>query len=204
MIERLARRSVMSAIRYRYRAGYSYGGYSGKGRRNRERSRAARFDVQRMLDEYTEADEEPRRERYIPIGRCSEFLPSAGVENEELTLHDSTAQAALPFGEPEEVANDHRQDGLIRIRSGDASPRVETQEPRSQEARGSETLTGAVHQEPRGPGRGLDGPQVRSPRPATSAGQERMSVKAGGLVYGCAIGSAAAAAVLMVLRLAVL
>ena len=55
----------------------NYGGLSGKARRRRNRSRAQRLYTKQYIDEYLEPKAPSHSDRYIPIRRRSEFLPSA-------------------------------------------------------------------------------------------------------------------------------
>ena len=61
------------------------GGLSGKARRSRYRGRALRLYTQQLIEEFLEPEPHAtRRDRFIPIGRRSEFLPSATVPGSEM------------------------------------------------------------------------------------------------------------------------
>ncbi|MFH1110914.1 MAG: hypothetical protein V1790_17205 [Planctomycetota bacterium] len=168
-----------------------YNGLAGKARRARDLSRASRMLARQMIDEYLYPESDAwRPQRFIPIRGRSEFLPSAAFIREE----------------PSTLT--HRQLELP-LTAGAVSP------PSAIEAAPERTL----------PHRGVEaspGPTVAT-EPRTAAEQPRDSVirprrapfrpirrrkpsspfTPGGFLFGCALGSAAAAVVLLVVQLAV-
>jgi len=186
----------MSAIRYRFRGGLTYGGYSGKARRNRDRSRAARMEAQQMLEEYAEpAGETSSHERIIPIGRRSEFLPSVGAIGAEVGYDASDAQMDLPLRSTRPARDDSGTDGkdhAIRLcpgRNGDSAQKSFDTESLNLLPRAQRNLW-------------RDLPVAKLASAARSAMAK--GHRAAGLLFGCAVGSAAAAAVLLIIRVAVL
>ncbi len=127
------------------------GGLSGKARRNHFRGRALRLHTQQLIDEFLEPESRPARtERFIPIGRRSEFLPSAAAPGSEV---------------------------------GD-------------EPIGREVIRFPVDRE-----RAKGVPVVRPPRPPqTPEKSEPAAFTTRGFLYGCAMGSAAAAVILLLIQ----
>lgn len=195
----------MSAIRYRYRSHAGYGGYAGKARQNRDRSRAARFDMESMLEEYAEPQLARMEEREIPIRRRSEFLPSAGVVGSEVGYDFADRQMDLPLSPQQARSADDSGCGdevlsqlnIVEENAfgvGQDAAAVPVIECNAQAVAG-EALPVPTNRRTRSRS---PIPQIRFDRTVFSG------VPGAGLLYGCMIGGAAAAAVLLVLRLAIL
>lgn len=195
----------MSSIRYRYRAGLGLGGYSGKARKNRDRSRAARFDVQHMLDEFSDLnDGDEKHDRFIPIGRRSEFLPTV-MESSERS-DETRQQVDLPLTSPRDAAESHKEiagsaPDVIRMNRRDTSGGQEgtcgsTCGPKPTAVISTRPAPRLVPHSPE--------PRTRPKSSITVNPLGDLLKRTGGLMYGCAIGSAAAAMILLVLRVAIL
>ncbi|MGB2986704.1 MAG: hypothetical protein WBE26_12570 [Phycisphaerae bacterium] len=155
------------------------GGVSGKARRVRYRNRAARLYTQQMIDDYIELDPDGlHRERHIPIRGRKEFLPSIAQRwDASVDRHD--AQLELPLGLPEKMQKVQRAADKTRT-VPQASPKPEAD---------------AVIRFPRIPRRETDlelKPPVQYRRKA--------GFTFSGFLIGCAMGSAAAAMVLLVVQ----
>lgn len=160
------------------------GGLSGKARRVRNRSRAARLHAQQMIEEYAEPDPlAGHRDRYIPIRGRSEFLPSV-------------AQASVPAARP-----DRRQMEL----------------PFTSAAKTNVTVRPATVVSPAPPcdTRPKADAVIRPPCTAGKVGAlpfkppeqfghaRRRKYTISGFLVGCAMGSAAAAVALFVVRIVI-
>lgn len=195
----------MSSIRYRYRSSTGYGGYVGKARQNRDRSRAARFDMERMLEEYAEPELAQMEERVIPIRRRSEFLPSAGVVGSEVGYDFADRQMDLPLAPHATNSADDSGCGdevfsELKVIGENAFEKSDDQAS-APEPQGARQITAPC-----------TGPQAS----ADPGGRERAArlvridysvfggVPGAGLIYGCMIGGAAAAMLLLILRFAIL
>ena len=155
-----------------------YNGLAGKARRARDLSRASRMYARQMIDEYLYPDADAwRRERYIPIRGRSEFLPSAAFISED---QDASTQ---------------RQLELPLIGTGAAH---ESSPPDLTVKRSTAV---EVADEPR---RDSVIRPLKAPfQPTQRRKQKQSPFTPGGFLFGCALGSAAAAMVLLVVQLAV-
>lgn len=155
-----------------------YNGLAGKARRARDLNRITRMYAQQMIDEYLYPDPDPvRPERYIPIRGRSEFLPSAALISED---QDAPTQ---------------RQLELPLISAGAARERTLPDETVER------STSVAVADVPR---RDSVIRPLRAPfQPMKRRKQKQSPFTPGGFLFGCALGSAAAAMVLLVVQLAV-
>jgi hypothetical protein len=153
-----------------------YNGLAGKARRARDLSRASRMHAQQIIEEYlyTESDAW-RPPRFIPIRGRSEFLPSAAFVGE--------ATSALR----------HRQLELP-LAAGTV-----TTLPAPDETARERTLPEPVVQ----PRRDSVIRPRRAPFRPVQRRKQSSPFTPGGFLFGCALGSAAAAVVLLVVQLAV-
>ena len=144
------------------------GGLCGKARQHKHRTRGLDMMTQEMISEYLYEDEEvTEQERYIPIGRRSEFVPTAA---------DTTAagnQLELPF--------DTREDDEALC-----FPRRSADRPRQHDADRAEQAAAPDTQ--------------RATAACTPPNVTRTNWR--GLMFGCLVGGAAAAVVLMMIRVA--
>ena len=161
----------------------NYGGLSGKARRRRNRSRAQRLYSKQFIDEYLEPKAPSHSDRYIPIRRRSEFLPSAPLP-EGVAFVRKEAERELQLGLDNNVdrlvgARAHKRKASGVIRFGVRATRIVSRAAdRVKEAGGTDTARDSS----------ADVAPPFTPR---------------GFAYGCLFGSAAAAAILLVVRVAV-
>ena len=153
-----------------------YNGLAGKARRARDLSRASRMQAQQMIEEYLYPESDSwRPQRFIPIRGRSEFLPSAAfMSDEPSTL--THRQLELPLSAGAVASRPSRAEG---------APERTLPEHVVRSRRDS------VIRPPRAPFR----PVQRQKQSAVFT--------PGGFLFGCALGSAAAAVVLLVVQLAV-
>lgn len=157
-------------------------GLCGKARRVHHRNRAARLHARQWVDEYFDRDTaEPPGHRYIPIRGRSEFLPTvARVDRSAARGRDG--QLELPL--------------TTAGRADNAGRAVAT--ARTVPDRGAGPTKDVVI---RFPSRSQS-PVGRAFKPPMQFGpRNRFTI--GGFLLGCAMGSAAAAAVLLVVRVTV-
>ncbi len=158
-------------------------GLSGKARRVRYRNRAVRLYTQQLLDELFEPDRPyaTRPSRYIPIRGREEFLPSIAHTSDVAAARTRT-QLELPF-----PTSDRARTALPTTDTTRAVSKRKTQEagdmplrfPRAEKA-------------------------TASPIPRASERPEvDKNFTIGGFFLGCAMGSAAAALVLLVMQTAI-
>lgn len=150
------------------------GGLSGKARKVRYRNRAARLHTREMINEYFEpVAMRSNAGRFVPIRSRSEFLPSVAHADR---LHDATGQLELPLTE------------------NDKSP--------AQQSRPSRTDDRVIRFR-----RNTNKPASRDPRTfrfgAFGARRAGRDFTLRGFLVGCAMGSAAATLVLLVVHTAV-
>ncbi len=152
-----------------------YNGLAGKARRARNLHRASRIYAQQMIDEYLYPElETTRPERVIPIRSRHEFLPSAAFFREE------TSQPA-------------KRQLELSLAGGTSSTKRSLPEPLI----GILKFTDAVKRD-----------SVIRPRKAPTQSTPQRTQKESpftprGFFFGCALGSAAAAVVLLVVQIAV-
>lgn len=151
-------------------------GLAGRARRARHRSRASRLHHQHLIEEYlggSERLQDSRSDRPIRIGHRPEFLPSA-----ELGLDDSGAgQLELPLITPEAI---------------EAGAVITIPKEKSASLAALEAATIATQSSPATPVHEVSSVAV------TGSAADEFSIR--GLLVGCAMGSAAAAMVLIVIR----
>ncbi len=151
-------------------------GLAGKARRTRQRSRASRMHHQHLIEEYlgeSKSHLHAGRDRPIRIGHRPEFLPSA-----DLGPDDSAAgQLELPLPAPEVIDGD-----AVMIIPKEKSTKLAA----------LEAATIAVQTRPALP--------VREVRTVADTGADENEFSLRGLFVGCALGSAAAAMALVVIR----
>jgi len=161
------------------------GGLQGKERRMRDRGRAERMYLQSLIDEYLHPDEKSgRRERFVPIRSRSDFLPSAafaeGEQNQEsmrqLELSFEVALASAPTQQERMETKSVKSPALVLVQD---------------EPAGKSFKPVLVKR----PSRAAD-PRVASPTPVS---EREFTLR--GLLFGSAMGSAAAAMLLLVVRL---
>ena len=156
------------------------GGLNGKARTLRQRDRASRLHAQQLLGEYFDPDSvADRRDRYIPIRSRSEFLPAVIAWRDECNEHDrgfaQGAQVEMPLDADAPAPADLCDAGM-KVPATQATP-VELRQVNEK------------------PPMGWARPKV-SFQPL-SRRNPRSSFDPKRFLYGCLLGSAAAAVVLL-------
>jgi len=156
------------------------GGLAGKARCARDRNRAARMYLQQVIDEYLDPDHDGRYPRWpVPIGGRSDFLPSA-LQCTETPESGHAVQLELPLPVSETaVSTAPSTEAVGTTPTGDTAPAVDTviRFPRSPEHRARPVL-----------------------KPPQQFRRRREEFTIGGFLAGCAMGTAAAALVLLVVQ----
>ena len=156
------------------------GGLAGKARRVRNRSRAARLYAQQLIEDYFEPDPtERRRSRSVPICGRSDFLPTA-VRPEDTPSGDREAQLELALAEV----------------TTPSPAELPISEVVAMPARPAEVLANTVIRFPR-TAEPCAKPLLKPPQQFRP---RREKFTFGGFLLGCAMGSAAAALVLLVVQ----
>lgn len=164
-----------------------HGRISGKARRVRHRNRAARLYTQQMIDEHFEpGDATTTSDRYIPIRGRSDFLPS-------VTQHDGLFPAGA----------DSQLELPLTTGSSDKSVTRPAQPHRSDLEQKPDTTADAAIRFPRDERRTDEFDPRRLDPGGARGGKPAGTFTIGGFLVGCAIGSAAAALVLLVVQTAI-
>ena len=167
------------------------GGLTGKARANRNRNRIQRIHAQQMLDEYLDADAPRESPRLIPLRGRAEFLPTI----DSWTREDATFETGNQLELTLQAANDHRDEQTRE----NAKWRLATAEEADNGA--TQTETAACQEQVRPLVMVIPAPYWARPRvdfqPQGGRGVER-TFDFKRFAYGCALGSAAAAAILLV------
>ena len=163
-----------------------HGGLHGKARRSRERSRAARLHSRQLISEYLDpAERIEHGDRPIRMGRRNEFLSSI----------------ASTVSEPAPVVSPRRE-----AASGPAHSQLELPLTR-EDGREAADLADARDPDNKAPTRPAlrptANPDIRFEPVPSSAPASTGAAKLGRFLYGCLLGSAAAALLLMVIHLAI-
>ncbi len=151
-------------------------GLAGKARRTRHRSRASRLHQQHLIEQYLgdESSRQTKSDRSIRIGHRRDFLPSA-----ELGLDDSGAgQLELPLTTPEVIDG-----GAVMIIPKEKSANLAALEAATIATQSSPTTS------------------VRDVSTVADSGSAEDEFSLRCLLIGCAMGSAAAAMILMMFRI---
>ena len=164
-----------------------HGGISGKARRVRHRNRAARLYTQQMIEEYLEpGGATMTSDRYIPIRGRSDFLPSV-TPNGGLFSAGADSQLELP----------------LTTDASDKPVARPAQPHRSDPEQKSDTTTDSAIRFPRDDRRTDEFDPRRLDPAGAKGGRPAGTFTIGGFLVGCAIGSAAAALVLLVVQTAI-
>lgn len=159
-----------------------HGGLSGKARHVHCRNRAARLYQQQLIHEYLEPDTVGAgRHRYIPIRGRNEFLPSVGVTGVP-TGRTRETQLELALTTDKKAGRNYR-----RADTAKTTPRPKVQ-----------PATDVVIRFPR---KAKPGASPILKLPEEFGRRERFTI--GGFLIGCAMGSAAASLVLLIVHAAV-
>ena len=164
----------------------TYGGLAGRARKIRDRNRAERLYARQLIAECLDPEPlDPRRERFIPIRRCSDFLPSVA----NVVLHQSTGkerQLDLPWATSERAESAGTSNGK-GSRSRDLTERVKDPVPPG-EQRSAPTKPKDV--------RRAIAQEIFALNP-----RARRNFSIHGFLYGCLLGGGAAAVILLGIRL---
>lgn len=175
-----------------------HGGLAGKARRVRERGRASRLYTQQWIDDYLDPEEQRERPRRpIPIRARSEFLPSmfdVSIEEREADRRDvshspSDTNETLVFQFPSSIEQPiesaaSQSQRAVQILSAPNAP------PLRQPTVESLPFERSSKRRPWSPAN-------RRPAVVNEDGDRR------GFIFGCLLGSAAAAVLLLAVRFAV-
>jgi hypothetical protein len=153
-----------------------HGGLNGKARFLKNRNRAERIRAQQLLDEYFGADEEPRPRRHVRLGSRAEFLPSADSWTALDAALDAGHQFELSLAPPSPV---------VAV-ADSTEPAKQTPTPTGDAVRPAVTVIPAPYW-----ARPKVAFQPQGRRNAPPAFDPRR------FLYGCALGTAAAAAILV-------
>jgi len=153
-----------------------YNGLAGKARRTRYLNRARRMYAQQMIEEYLYPEPDAwQTQRLIPIRGRAEFFPSAAFMGDEREARIQQ-QLELPL-----IAAGAAREGTLADQAVERSTAVSD-----------------------GPRRDSVIRPLKAPfQPTPRQKQKQSPFTPGGFLFGCALGSAAAAMVLLVVQLAV-
>ena len=173
------------------------GGLTGRARRARFRTRAARLHAQCLVDEYLEPDpSEYPLSRDIPIRGRSEFLPDATtgtltVMNRSKETYN-TSQLNLPL---------RHADGGIK-KTATVSPLPESREPKLKRSEDPSQTAATLDESEESAIRFSKrrGPSYDLFNLRNFDARRRKRVTLGGFLTGCALGTVAAGLLLLVLR----
>ena len=187
-----------------------HGGLSGKPRRNHNRNRAWRLNSQQMVNEYLDPGTEDRSaDRCIPIRGRNEFLPSvaqniptaSASRDEQLELPLASAGSNIPpvshgDREPVRATDLHGQaDGAGSKLTTPRSTTIHSAKPSAKPT--TKPAKDGVIRFPRSSNPDAPLP-FKPPEQLDRPRRKRFTI--GGFLVGCAMGSAAAAALLLVIR----
>lgn len=167
------------------------GGLTGKARSHRHRNRVERMQAQQMLDEYFDAEEYEIVSRPVPLRGRAEFLPTLDSWSQDDATFETGDQLELTLQAVE--------------RTDEKLPRevVELQHQIEQEA--CELAEKAASESAQAPVvKVIPAPYWARPRAAFQPQGKRVAAGTFDIkrfVYGCALGSAAAAAILFVVSI---
>lgn len=186
-------------------------GLSGKERRKREFRRAGQRYADHLVDEYFDAEEEVDRARRIPIRRCNAYLETSGQIAGEDAAHG--VQMELALDEPQRAERPGDREVVWPPAPAEAAPAtklidesmVKSDSPTpSRQTSGAEER--AIRFEPKAarattPTTSLPFPQEW--RPPVGYRSRRRGLSLGGFAYGCLLGGAVAACLLLIVHVVV-
>ncbi len=164
------------------------GGLAGKARSNRHRNRVQRMRAQQMLEEYYDADDNEIEGRPIPLRGRAEFLPTIDSWSQEDAAFETGNQLELTLQAATD-AGEKQSSEVVELQLQIAKEASELAEKAA-----SESVTPPMVKI-------IPAPYWARPR-ATFQPQGKRVVNGSfdfkRFVYGCALGTAAAAAILLV------
>lgn len=175
----------------------THGGLSGKARFNRHRNRAYRMHAQQMLEEYYDEEAGEAPERPIPLRGRSEFLPTIDRWTQEDETFDAGEQLQLTL-----VAEVDEPSEPVPVPSAPA-PAAKSVAEEIEEYNEQVTEAAAVTAKPV---KVIPAPYWARPRASFQPQGGRPAKPSFDLLrfgFGCALGSAAAAAILFVVSVVV-
>ena len=189
----------------------SYRGLTGKERKIRRRNRASRFYQDQLIAEYYhETDQDTPEHRRIPIRHRSEFLPSVH-DAERSAMHIGNTQMELPLRSKEPFMQPLKRrivwPLLNKIKSIYPSKRATQKKYKRNQAikfaRATHVQPATVYSTSSNRGKGKEWQPVHlSPKIWTTRTRWQRTLSSfsfGEFAYGCALGGAAAAFVLMLI-----
>ena len=170
-----------------------HGGLSGKARVNRHRNRIHRMHAQQMLEEYYDEEAGEAPERLIPLRGRAEFLPTvdrwtqedAGLESGSQLELVLTVEQELEVPQPRQEVEDVQQPASVQ---SEVDQQVQAEQPVRPPLK---VIPAPYWARPRASFQPQGGRQVDRPFDLRRFG------------YGCALGSAAAAAILFVVSVVI-
>jgi len=183
-------------------------GLAGKERRKREFQRARQRYADHLVDEYFDADEGGGHTRRIPIKRCSAYLATSG----QIAGEDAASGVQMEFvlDEPRRAERPGAREVVWPPAPTHAAPTtklidesmVKFDKPTSRQQT-SDAKERAIRFEPKparpaAPTRSLPFPQEW--RPPIGYRSKKRGLSFGGFAYGCLLGGAAAACLLLIVH----
>ena len=186
-------------------------GLSGKERRRREFQRARERYADHLVDEYFDAEEEVDHARRIPIRRCSAYMETSGQIAGEDAAHG--VQMELALNEPQRAERPGDREVVWPPAPVEAAPStklidesmVKSDSP-TPEQQAADVRERAIRFEPK-PARATT-PSASLPFPQewrrpVGYRSRRRGLSFGGFAYGCLLGGAAAACLLLIVHVVV-
>ncbi|MFQ5461639.1 MAG: hypothetical protein ACE5E5_03330 [Phycisphaerae bacterium] len=160
------------------------GGLTGRSRKAHKRRRADRLQSQQLIDEYLSGDFEDQSLRHIPIRGRSEFLPTVASTMTSGPTDDNT-QLELPLGDPSD-----RPTGWVAENDSESLLYTDVAPPPRRPAPKTAKEAGRPHRSAH-----FEMFEFSQRRKSDSFSMKRF-------LYGCLLGSGAAAAILLILQIA--
>ena len=164
------------------------GGLTGKARSNRHRNRVQRMRAQQMLEEYFDANAPEESPRPIPLRGRAEFLPTIDSWSQDDAAFETGNQLELTLQAATD-ASEKQSSEIVELQLQIAQEACELAEKAASDKVTAPTV------------KVIPAPYWARPRPAFQPqggrGVER-TFDFRRFVYGCALGTAAAAAILLV------
>ncbi len=185
-------------------------GLAGKERRKREFQRARQRYADHLVDEYFDAEQEVDRGRRIPIRRCSAYMETSGPIAGEDAAH--AVQMEFALGKPQRAERrGSREVGwpLAPAQAASTTKLIDESMVKSDNSTprqpGSDAKERAIRFQPKParatkPATSLPFPQEWRPPVGYRSKQRGLSL--GGFAYGCLLGGAAAACLLLIVHVA--
>ncbi len=183
-----------------------HGGLRGKARRARHRNRAARMHAEHLIQEYLEPDAPGAHDtRSIPIRGRKEFMPSMipdSGKQPSVAKSDRVVQLDLPLeSKPKSSDGAQSQEGIRLVTPAASSTAEVVIKPAMAKSKGADDTTSAEESGDRAIRFSRTPVPTRDMFSLHGLGERRRRrFTLSGFLIGCAMGSAAAVALLFVLR----